>query len=133
MILHDEAAREAVVFGEIERTKVDIEDLLAVSTLKVLVVAGAGGFEAAFAGGEDDRVDELAFLEELQRAIDGGDPDFGEVLAGALVDFGHGEGAGGIADDAQDGIALAGLALAEGGVLVERAVMLVVVAHGIAG
>lgn len=115
MILDHETAGDDGAPGEMQGADFEVVDVPAAAALEVIVMAHAGALVAGLAIGEDDGLDALGLKQEIEGAVDGGDAEATEGTLGALEDLMDGDGALRLGNGAENGIALAGMTLAERG------------------
>jgi hypothetical protein len=115
VILDQVAAGDDGAAGEVQRTDFEVVDVAAAAALEVIVMAEAGALVAGLAIGENDGLDALGLEEEIERPVNGGDAETAKGGLGALEDLLNGDGTLGLGNGLEDGIALAGMTLAERG------------------
>jgi hypothetical protein len=113
VVLDHVAAGDDGAAGEVEGTDFEVVDVLAAAALEVIVMTEAGALVAGLAIGEDYGADALGVEQEVEGAVNGGDAEAAEDGLGAVEDLLDGYGTLGLGDGQEDGIALAGMTLAE--------------------
>lgn len=110
MIFNHKAVADDGIARQGERAHVQIENVLAAATLEMFVVSALDRFKTRLARRQNHALDLFAFLQQLERAINGGKANSGVFAFGALVDFGNGQRPVGFGDNTQNRVALARLA-----------------------
>lgn len=111
MVFDNEAFAKQRIARQIERALVQIENVFAAATLKMLVVPALRCLEARFARGENYALNLPGISQQSERAINRGKTNWRVFAARGFVDFRHGQWPVGFGDDAQNRVALARLTL----------------------
>lgn len=115
MVLDHVAAGDDGAAGEVQGADFEVVYVLAAAALEVVVMAEAGSLVAGLAVWEDDGLDAAGLEQEIECAVNGGDAEAAERGKRAIQDLLDGDGPLRLGDGLENGIALAGLTLAERG------------------
>ena len=113
MIFHYESARNDRAARQVQRANLQVIDILAPPALEMIVVPHAGALVASLAVGEDDRADSLRLEQQIERPVNGRDPEAAKRRLRAAKDLLDGNRTLRLGDGLEDGITLAGMTLAE--------------------